>query len=269
MTTYYYPKLSSRDYCWFRLGGPGLANCLFFATNAYVQSRKNNGKFIEPTWRKISIGPWIRHERDKRIYNRLFRRYGIKGLRKLLTVKSIIGGEIKTFDSLANYFGDFNHDYPLVREYLDHIISQSTIKKVPLSGLENKVAIHVRLGDYSANQRIPLKWYSGIIHGILAIKPDTQFSLFSDGSDAELKELISIKGVSREFYGNAFADMYAMSRHKLIIASDSTYSAWAAFMGQKPVVFSRRHFPSVFDGTVPEFVLGASTDLPENLRAVL
>ena len=39
--TYYYPKLSNRDYGWFRVGGPGLANCLFFAVNAYVHYKQH------------------------------------------------------------------------------------------------------------------------------------------------------------------------------------------------------------------------------------
>lgn len=40
--TYYYPKLSNRDYGWFRVGGPGLANCMFFAANAYISACKSN-----------------------------------------------------------------------------------------------------------------------------------------------------------------------------------------------------------------------------------
>lgn len=48
--TYYYPNLSNRDYGWFRVGGPGLANCLFFAVNAYVHFKHHNysegGRFL-------------------------------------------------------------------------------------------------------------------------------------------------------------------------------------------------------------------------------
>lgn len=31
--TYFYPALSNRDYGWFRVGGPGLANCMFLLSN--------------------------------------------------------------------------------------------------------------------------------------------------------------------------------------------------------------------------------------------
>lgn len=48
MKKYYYPALSNRDYGWFRVGGPGLANCMFFAANAYISACKSNrgGTFL-------------------------------------------------------------------------------------------------------------------------------------------------------------------------------------------------------------------------------
>lgn len=39
---YYYPVLSDKDLGWFRIGGPGLANCMFFAVNAYISVKNDN-----------------------------------------------------------------------------------------------------------------------------------------------------------------------------------------------------------------------------------
>ena len=39
---YYYPKLFTRDFGWLRIGAPGLANCMFFAANAYIFACKSN-----------------------------------------------------------------------------------------------------------------------------------------------------------------------------------------------------------------------------------
>lgn len=39
-TKYCYPALSDKDFAWFRIGGPGLANCMFFAVNAYISANK-------------------------------------------------------------------------------------------------------------------------------------------------------------------------------------------------------------------------------------
>ena len=83
MKKYFYPALSNRDYGWFRIGGPGLANCMFFAVNAYISACKSNRVgYIAPTWRKFSIGPILRKERDKRGYDSLFDDIGISGLKK-------------------------------------------------------------------------------------------------------------------------------------------------------------------------------------------
>lgn len=40
---YYYPVLSDKDLGWFRIGGPGLANCMFFASNAYISAYYGGG----------------------------------------------------------------------------------------------------------------------------------------------------------------------------------------------------------------------------------
>ena len=81
--------------------------------------------------------------------------------------------------------------------------------------------------------------------------------------------LLDIPNVERCFFGNAFADMWAISKSKFVIASDSTFSAWGAFLGQRPIIFSKRHFPPVYNGSVPEAVLGISAQLPSDFKSFL
>lgn len=263
-----YPVLSDRDYIWFRIGGPGLANCLFFAAKAYVYAKAHGAEYIEPTWRKFSIGPWLRKERDKRVYNNLFKPIGINGIRKafLISVFNPNKDKIISFSTLGNYFGDINGHIELINDFFQNIILPSTIEKVNEKELNDTVAVHVRLGDYLQQLRIPINWYVGIIRNILLINPSQEIVVFSDGTDEELMPLLNLRNVRRVFYGNAFADMWAMSKCKLVIASDSTFSAWGAFMGQKPIIFSKRHFPPVYNGDVSEYVLGDETELPEEMK---
>lgn len=268
-TIYAYPKLSDKDYCWFRVGGPGLANCMFFAAKAYVYANTHNTKFINPTWRKFSIGPWLRKEKDKRVYNNLFYNIGLHGLKKFYALKFIPKHNIITFSELGNYFEDLNGHYDLVADMFNKIIRPETISLVEESTLENKIAIHVRLGDYLPHLRIKISWYKQIIENIIKLNPSTHFVLFSDGKDSELSELLEIANLKLAFYGNAFADMYAISKCKLVIASDSTFSAWGAFLGQKPIIFCRRHFPAIYRGNIPEIVLGESTIIPENFKSII
>lgn len=269
----YYPKLSNIDLGWVRIGGPGLANCMFFVAKAYINylnDTSNNKTFISPTWRKFSLGPIIRKERDKRVYSSLFKKDGVSGLKKfwyLILMKSH-GAQIQIFDSLGNYFTDILPYRDVISNYFLSIVNRKTLNFNPKE-LGGKIAIHVRLGDYNADQRIPLVWYKNLILNILKVNPNQEFALFSDGSDEELSELLEIKNITRHFYGNAFADMFAISLCKLIIASDSTFSAWGAFLGGIPLIFNRRHFPEVFQDKTKEFVLKDSFEFPKELEYLI
>ena len=49
----------------------------------------------------------------------------------------------------------------------------------------------------------------------------------------------------------------------------STFSGWGAFLGRVPILFNKRNFPSVFSGNVPEAVIGDSTELPKEFKAII
>ncbi len=265
MKHYVYPVLSEYDFSFFRISGPGLANCMFIAARAYLISRQEKVGFISPTWLKFSPGTFMRREQDKRIYWNLFRNYGITGFKKaFLLLGSCMGlVSVKKVKGLGNYFDDLNESTEAIRDFIIKITKEQTIRHVPTDALKECIAIHVRLGDYVPEWRVNISWYVGIVKNILSIAPEQKFVIFSDGTDEELRDLLALSNVTREFYGNAFADMYAISCCKWVIASDSTFSAWGAFMGQRPIIFNKCHFKRVYRGNIPEVVLGDSTKLPK------
>lgn len=234
---------------------------MFVAARAWVEACKNGGQYIEPTWRKFSIGPWLRRERDKRVYNRLFKSVGISGLRKLAIIK--FSKDMSIHEGLGKYFTDFNCEVPLVLDLIRRLTDENVIAAVPLEKeMGCCVGLHIRLGDYLPELRVSIDWYKGVIMRITELNKEQKFLIFSDGTDEELAELLALPNVERVFYGNAFADMIGLSRCKLVVASDSTFSAWSAFIGQKPVIFSKRHFPKVYADDTPECVLGDSCEIP-------
>ena len=267
---YFYPRLSDKDFGFFRLGGPGLANCMFFAAKAYIACKIYNGVYISPTWKKFSIGPYIRHEKDKRAYTSLFKNYGLSGLKKVIAIlgSKLYPSKYTIVSELGDYFTDIQLYQSVIKQYFENIVNPETIKQVPDS-IANNVAIHVRLGDYLPHLRVPINWYVNIVKEILKINPNQDFVLFSDGRDEELLDLLKIPNVRKVFFGNAFADMWAISKCKLLIASDSTFSAWGAFLGNVPIIFNKRHFPPVYDTRGAEFVLGDSTKIPTELIPLL
>lgn len=271
--TYFYPVLSDYDFGWFRLSGPGLANCMFVAARAYILSRLEHSGYISPTWIKLSPGTFLRREKDKRVYFKIFNDLGTSGwkkLRLLLTAKLRRGSRnVKTVRGMGEYFDDLNEHMDLVHEFIEKITRKETIEKVNPESLKDCIAIHVRLGDYSPEMRVDIRWYVNLVKELLSIKPSQQFLIFSDGTDEELRELLDQPNARRAFYGNAYADMYAISRCKWVIASDSTFSAWGAFIGERPILFHKRHFKRVHRNRIPEAVLGDSTRIPDEFKTLL
>lgn len=271
---YIYPKLSPHDFGWFRVSGPGLANCMFIAARAYIESKKYNCKFITPSWNKLSIGPFIRREKDKRVYFKIFKTYGISGLFKLILIlrkKWLNDSSIISIQGLGDFFSELNANYDIVVEYFNKILRYKTIKNVDSENLSNTIAVHVRLGDYVPRLRISINWYKSLMSDILKLSPNQHFTIFSDGSDEDLRPILDLPNTQRAYYGNAFADMYAISKCRLLIASNSTFSAWGAYLGKVPIIFCKRHFPDVYskEMNVPEVVLGDETIFPPNLKHLL
>ena len=172
--TYFYPVLSDYDFGWFRLSGPGLANCMFVAARAYILSRRENAGYISPTWTKLSPGTFLRREKDKRVYFKIFNKLGISGFKKirlLLAGKLRPGSRrVKQIRGMGEYFDDLNEHMDLVHEFIEKITRKEIIENVRPEALKDSIAIHVRLGDYSPEMRVDILWYVNLVREILSIK---------------------------------------------------------------------------------------------------
>lgn len=267
---YIYPKLPAKYTFLIRFFGSGLANCLFVYARAVLLSDKLKISLISPQWIQFNIGPYLRNEPDKRHYHNLFENKGISGIRKywLLTFKKRyqeLDGNIQSVsgiivvEGLKKYFIDLHTHNELIKSKIIAIL-----KPKWLNGYneieKNSIGIHIRLGDYGYDNRIQLHWYLKMMDIILelASKPIV-FNVFSDGTLKELESVLKYPNTKYLNYGSAISDILALSQTKLIIASDSTFSAWAAYLGQVPILFLHRHFGQVLDNPEKEFVQGESS----------
>ena len=254
---YVYPKLSSKDLIAFRLGGAGLGNLLFTYGRALAFAKRHDAQMIWPTWPSIKVGPWLRREKDKRTYIGLFanRTHDIAGLRKawlLLTRRKVPEGtadvkdeEIVIFEKFIGSFASIRDDHQLIREHLLKNMRDDAVLRFDFS---DAVAVHVRLGDFKKVQvqelkngihdsRLPIDWYCSMLEHIrTAAGRNVKAYVFSDGSDEELQKLLNMPNTERITFGNAITDIVGLSQAPLLIASGSSFSMWARYLGRHSTI---------------------------------
>lgn len=255
---YAYPKLSEHDLGFVRLGGAGLGNIMFTWARAAVFARDNDCELIWPTWPSIKLGPFLRHEPDKRFYGDLFRNHGsaIGGLRKMIKLmscsripeinKTSVRMEDETIVEFTGFEGCFEsilYEY----DYIYELITSNLHPKntAPLrDDYSGALGIHVRLGDFTRatveqvaggqhDSALPIDWYVTVLKQVREYAgKDIPVYVFSDGTDEELAPLLALPGVERKTYGTSIGDILGLSRFPVLIASGSSFSMWARYLGR-------------------------------------
>jgi hypothetical protein len=87
------------------------------------------------------------------------------------------------------------------------------------------------------NMRISMAWYERVIRRVRSVFPDLPIHIFSDGREHELAQLLALSGVSLRQEPTDVADLLALAQAKLLIGSNSTFSRWAAFLGDMPSIW--------------------------------
>lgn len=253
--------------------GPGLCNLLFPWSRAVIAAKEYDLKLIFPAWTQIQIGPLLRRENDKRFYHNLFcapENY-VTGMRKLyllMTTKKITESKFlaRQYDDEKDYivvFAGMKESFT-IQDSIDekvvtnHSLIFNELKKMTRDchkqglnyNFEGSISVHVRLGDFSTletkdtlnsgahNYRIPLEWYCQQVHNIRqGISKRMPVYVFSDGNDKELSSLLGMDNVKRLRFGSSIADLLALTQANILIASGSTFSQWASYLGRMPVIW--------------------------------
>lgn len=288
---YSYAKLSKYDLGLFRFLGPGLGNLLFPWARFVVSTKKYGMKPIWPTWPQVKLGTICRWEKDKRFYRGLFEcppDY-VSGREKISVLLYHTrlrendlenwrpdpdhgrDGEVVIFSGIKDYFSTIMTDYKTVEKELIKI----TLTKHK-SGLNydfrNSISVHIRLGDFhesaeqgqkqaSTNVRIPLKWYIQVIDQLRrSFRSLIRVYIFSDARNNELWDVLALPNVHRLTFGSAVADLLGMSQSSLLVASGSTFSMWASYLGRMPVIWYRGHLRQKLYPDQPEAEVECAPD---------
>ncbi|SFF94671.1 hypothetical protein SAMN05518801_10460 [Novosphingobium sp. CF614] len=265
---YVYPHFEAEfDLGYFRVAGAGIGNCLITYCHAMMLARRIGARLIEPAWPSLKLGPLLRGEHSKRFYLGLFRAApsDVSGPRKGLALASGLGGSWRDIAVPGPATARSNGRLTVVscrkhifeplfpaREDMRRRLLEIAKPRLPLQrgwGNGDYIAVHVRLGDFAQadpedprhgnvnNLRIPLAWYEGVLRRLRAIFPGLPVHVFSDGAARELSPLLAIDGVRMRREGDDLSDLAALAGARLLVGSQSTFSRWAAFLGDMPSIW--------------------------------
>lgn len=231
-----------------KTGRAGLGNELFPYLRGLERAAELQAEVAMPGWFKLRLGPYIRRERDKREYWRVFR---VRSAQELMTrgraqIRLVVGrsSQVEVVNGMTHYFSDLKQRPEWYREQLTlRLRPGATTTRIP----GTYFAVHVRLGDFGRatttaewktnnNVRTPLAWYQSALSALRATWPQVPILLASDGSDEELQPLLGHLGVRRSDAKNAIDDIWTLADAAAIIGSKSTFSAWGSFLGNTPLL---------------------------------
>jgi hypothetical protein len=274
-----------------RISGSGLGNCFYTYFHAVVLAQQFGGTVIAPPWLNIKLGPLLRGESSKRLYWRMFKPFPgeIYGFDKLVTLvrgyrrraivdiggpvpPALVRGRLNIVTSSKWTFEGLQPYRDMIRQRLMGIVNDPAPPDHSW-GQGQFIAVHVRLSDFvtaadptlvvtrGGNTRIPLSWYVTVAGALRRRYPDMPMFVFSDGKAEELQPLLAV-GARLYRSGSDMTDLLAMSSASILVGSNSTYSRWAAFLGDMPSIWlSGAHIDKdmASDGVTAEKFSGPDT----------
>jgi len=278
-----YPSLPAPlDLGFVRVNGAGFGNCLFPYFHALVHAEREGRRLIAPCWRSLPLNPKLRGDAAFRRYERMVRPHpdeidglakaaALGSLRPFAQIQNVAPGQplrasprpLVVVRSSAFTFEGLAPHRALLRDRLLQIMRRPPAH-APRWGAARFAAVHVRLGDFDppdgvaieaavSNIRLPLDWYVRLVERLRHFHPELPVRVFSDGSDSELAPLLAIAGTERARSIDDVNELVEMAEAAVLIGSNSTFSRWAAFLGNMATIWRARRLPGerVTDDTIP------------------
>lgn len=264
----------------------GLGNMLLPWADCYLWCKDHNAEMIAPFWSKLRIGPYLRREKDKRHYQRLFNTQGLlSGVKRLILLCTVETCNYESLDNVASLESDtivkfssmecMNRLIGRHAEVKQMLVSMTLPHYLPTPCNESFIGIHVRLGDYAQPgsgvpkwlSRLPIEWYVTTLNHVREVlSSNIKAVVFSDGLDSELAPLLKLENVERSPFCEAITDILFMSQASVIIGSCSTFSTWGVYLsGNASAIWYRGRRPSKIYDEGKSSVLEAECEIGEKL----
>jgi len=262
----HFPVLSRADFLFFRFFGSGLGNLLFPIYRAYQAQQLQGGQLVFPQLMQLKPGPMLRGEVDARAYGDIFRNRSIgevlKHAQALWLLATNDTRRIRTYEGLGRHFHDldprFKVDFRhyLVQRYRHPKALQQTLSEVR----PEDIAVHIRRGDFvsasnpqatqgTMNFLLEDEWYVQATAQAKQRSPSGRVRIFTDSAQLPPALLEALKPIEIDRSPNAFHALMKMSAHGTLVASKSSFSLWAGYLGPCHTIVSQsfdleRYLPS-------------------------
>jgi hypothetical protein len=255
-------------YCRAVLPSAGLGNKLFPWARCRVFSLEHRVEMLAPSWTQLRPGPFLRRDRDNRVYHNLFTSSPpdyVTGVRRLL-LRMLASRELPEPDDLhspptvpgnragvvfctaRDHFRALTGWHTVLMHELRTLTRERWLRRADAGG-PLVIGIHVRRGDFArptsdddfrlrGGLRTPLDWFVRCLERARDIcEYPVPAAVVSDARDDALESLLAQYAVRRVDTGSAISDLLVLSTARLLIASGgSSFGAWASFFGQMPSV---------------------------------
>jgi hypothetical protein len=153
------------------------------------------------------------------------------------------------FRGVADYFGRLNGEHEFLLQEL-MAITKPRYLELAASFSAARIVMNVRCAnDFKApptnairvtpKYKTPISWFVRSLQAIRqAVGKDVAAAVVSDGSPADLAELLQCPNVTLVRPGCAISDLLVLAHSKVLLASGaSSFAMWGAFLGQMPLAF--------------------------------
>jgi hypothetical protein len=261
-----------------RLPRGGLGNKLLVWARGLIFARKHGLPLYVSGWSDIKIGPYLRRERSKRHYWGYFEDGAVPSmLRRLLfsylyqihheadleCYQPTMRWETNqlflydTVPSWRDYFKGLRGQEEFVRSAFGSILKpryreQLSSQNWPVIG------VHIRRSDFrelapaeslgeNCNVRTPITYYLNVISELRQMAGQTlPVTVFTDGRAEDVAEILALPEVDMAAPNPDIVDLQLLSKSKCLVTSvGSTFSYWAAYLSDGPVITHPAHNLSI------------------------
>jgi hypothetical protein len=257
------------------LPSAGLGNKMLVWARAVAFAHRNPMPLFVTGWGQIKVGPLLRRERSARFYFGYFDDpCAVDPLGRLIlrrAERQQVDPEVAAIpppakgDPITAYvfrgvphwsdsFAGIREDHGHVRAAFHAIVTPEHRRELSRRPAP-VVGVHVRLGDFRAlrpgedfakvgHVRAPLSYFRSRIEGIRRVcGGSVPVTLFSDGRDSDLAELLALPNVQRSTGPSDLVDLLLLARSRVIVvAPGSSFGQWAGSLADAPVLHHPAHF---------------------------